>query len=138
MTFDPENAVVKLCTAGMQAEAEGEPERARALFRQAWEAAESDYDACIAALPGSISDNDGGASAMEPNGPRTWKASVDERANAFFPSPYLCIGRDHEETGSRAEAAANYREAANWVSHLPDGEYGEMLKKAVLGCISVG
>lgn len=46
---DPENVVVRLCAQGMQAEAEGRDAQARDLFLQAWEAAEDDYDACIAA-----------------------------------------------------------------------------------------
>ena len=47
MLFDLDNAVVQLCAAGMQVD--GEPEKALALFEQAWEARRDDFDASIAA-----------------------------------------------------------------------------------------
>ncbi|MCX5300343.1 hypothetical protein OG898_28335 [Streptomyces sp. NBC_00193] len=46
---NPEDIVVQLCVQGMQAEARGPDVRARDLFLQTWEAAEDDYDACLAA-----------------------------------------------------------------------------------------
>lgn len=47
--MEPDNVVVKLCVLGMQAEGEGDAERAGRLFGEAWEAAQDDYEACIAA-----------------------------------------------------------------------------------------
>ena len=47
MPIDPNNPVVLLCAAGM--ERDGEPEEARRLFQQAWDARRNDYDAAIAA-----------------------------------------------------------------------------------------
>ena len=46
MPIDPNNPVVLLCAAGM--ERDGEPEEARRLFQQAWDARRNDYDAAIA------------------------------------------------------------------------------------------
>ena len=45
MMIDPNNPVVKLCIAGMQAEGEGDHELARGLFVQAWGVAGDDYEA---------------------------------------------------------------------------------------------
>lgn len=49
VAIDPDNAVVKLCAQGMQAEGAGRRGDARALFEQAWEIAGDDYERCIAA-----------------------------------------------------------------------------------------
>ena len=47
--MDLNNLVVKLCAEGMQAEFAGKLDDARALFMQAWEQSQDDYEACIAA-----------------------------------------------------------------------------------------
>ena len=47
--MDPTNPVIKLCMAGTQAEFHGQMEQAHACYRQAWETARSDYEACVAA-----------------------------------------------------------------------------------------
>ena len=47
--MDPENPIVQLCIAGMAAEAEGRAADAKALFEQAWETSQDDFEACVAA-----------------------------------------------------------------------------------------
>ena len=47
--MDPNNPVVQLCAAGMQAESEGRSADAKALFEQAWSESRDDFEACIAA-----------------------------------------------------------------------------------------
>jgi hypothetical protein len=47
--MDLDNPVIQLCVAGTQAEFRGEIEEARAFYQQAWEAAQDDFEACIAA-----------------------------------------------------------------------------------------
>jgi hypothetical protein len=47
--MDPNNPVVKRCADGMRAEGQGKHDEARTLFTEAWEAAQDDYEACIAA-----------------------------------------------------------------------------------------
>ena len=47
--MDADNAVVKLCAAGMEAEGEGRFDEAKALFWQAWGISQDDFEACIAA-----------------------------------------------------------------------------------------
>ena len=47
LALDPANPVVALCAAGMQLE--GEPDKARPLFEQAWATRSNDLEASIAA-----------------------------------------------------------------------------------------
>ena len=47
--MDLDNPVIQLCTAGTQAEFKGQMEEARTYYQQAWQAAQDDYEACIAA-----------------------------------------------------------------------------------------
>ena len=49
MQFDPKNKVVQLCAQGMQTEGEGETAEAHALFQQAWDIAQNDFEAFTAA-----------------------------------------------------------------------------------------
>jgi len=44
-----DNPVIQLCIEGTQAEFQGQVDIARSLYKKAWEAAQNDYDACIAA-----------------------------------------------------------------------------------------
>jgi hypothetical protein len=46
--MDATNPVVALCLQGTQAEFRGDIEGARALYRQAWARAATDYEACVA------------------------------------------------------------------------------------------
>lgn len=46
--MDPNNPVVKLCAAGMEAAGEGRLADAAALFMQAWDTAQDDYEAGVA------------------------------------------------------------------------------------------
>jgi hypothetical protein len=47
--MDLDNPVIQLCLAGTRAEFEGRLDAARAAYRHAWELAQNDYDACVAA-----------------------------------------------------------------------------------------
>ena len=47
--MNPDNPVIRLCASGMEAEGEGETERGRELFVEAWNVASDDYERCIAA-----------------------------------------------------------------------------------------
>ncbi len=47
--MDPDNAIMKLCVEGMQAERDGKPGDAARLFGQAWEESTNDFEACVAA-----------------------------------------------------------------------------------------
>ncbi|MFD3807143.1 hypothetical protein ACFWSF_32910 [Streptomyces sp. NPDC058611] len=47
--MNPDQQTVRLCAEGMAAEAEGRDDDARDLFREAWDRAGDDYEACVAA-----------------------------------------------------------------------------------------
>ena len=44
MQFDPNNPVIKLCADGMNSEAQGQIEKAKQLFQQAWDNSSSDFE----------------------------------------------------------------------------------------------
>lgn len=132
MDIDPDNAVVRLCTAGMQAEAAERPDEARALFEQAWAAATDDYERCVAAH----------YVARHQDGPREtlrWNAEClryadlvgDGRVAGFYPSLHLNIGYAHEQLGELGEAAESYRAAESCLAVVPEGPYGDVVRDGV-------
>jgi hypothetical protein len=130
--IDPENPVVKLCAAGMQAEAAGCDDEARTLFLQAWAAAQDDYEACIAAhfvarqqptLADTLYWNQRALAHAD--------AVDDERMAGFYPSLYLNLGRCHELLGDAAQARACYGCAAAGLADLPADAYGDLVRHGI-------
>ena len=120
--MDVENPVVKLCVAGARAEFEGRIEDAVELYRQAWEAARDDYEACIAAHYCA-------RHKADPHEALRWnrvareraRAVGDERVQDFFPSLYLNMGQSYERLENEAEARRFYElAAALGFPHQPD------------------
>lgn len=119
-TLDPENPVIKLCVAGMQAEGQGRNDQARGLFQQAWDAATDDLEACIAAHYRA-------RQAADPVEELHWNrtaieradATEDERVRHFYPSLYLNLGRSYETLGRLADAQQCYDRAAFSLNALP-------------------
>ena len=111
--MDLTNPVIKLCLAGTQAEYKGQISEARALYQQAWEMAQDDYEACIAAHYVAQHQND-------PREKLGWnqialdKANAvhDERVDEFYPSLYLNMGHSCELLGKSVEAQHYYALAA--------------------------
>lgn len=114
--MDTNSPTIQLCLAGNRAEFDGKIDEARALFRQAWDAAQGDYEACIAAH----------YVARHQNPPDTlhWnqvalacaaraEAANDERVQSFYPSLYVNLGHAYEQLGQQAEAAHYYQLAAD-------------------------
>jgi tetratricopeptide (TPR) repeat protein len=108
------NPVIQLCLAGSRAEFEQRPADARALYQQAWEARQDDYDACIAAhyvarfQPGPQETLHWNQIALE-----CAKAAKDERVKEFYPSLYLNLGQAYENIGNQIEAQRYYNLAAD-------------------------
>ena len=107
--MDPNNPVVKLCAEGMQAEFAGRLDDARALFMQAWEQSQDDYEACIAAHyvarhQPSFEEN------LRWNQESLARAEAvgDERVRDFYPSLLLNLGHSYEILGDEAEARKYY------------------------------
>ncbi|OQO89587.1 hypothetical protein B1813_21955 [Saccharomonospora piscinae] len=130
--MDVENPVIRLCADGMGAEAAGETERAVRLFDQAWQRANDDYEACVAAH----------YLARHQPTPRArlhWNsvcldradAVGDERVAAFYPSLHANLGRCHRELGDDTSAARHFRLAAEHLATLPPGPYADWLRYAV-------
>ncbi|MGZ3874393.1 MAG: hypothetical protein ACXVJD_15840 [Mucilaginibacter sp.] len=132
MQFDPDNNVVKLCAAGMQAEAEGKIEDAHRLFEQAWDIAQNDFEAFTAAH--YLARNQ-----KKPEDVLKWNLEAlnrankikDEGMNANYPSLYLNVGKSYETLNNLQEANNNYQLAADYSSYLPAGKYSDMIKTGI-------
>ncbi len=107
------NPILKLCIAGTRAEYAGQPEEAAALYRQAWEMAASDYDACIAAhYVARFQETPEEALRWNQEALRHAEAVGDERVKEFYPSLYLSLGQAYEFVGDMEEAQRFFNLAA--------------------------
>ncbi|WP_052847521.1 hypothetical protein [Streptomyces avicenniae] len=130
--MDPQNPVVRLCGEGMQAEAQGRADDARALFLRAWESATDDYDACVAAHY---------LARHQPTPAETlrWNqeclrradAVGDERVSAFYPSLHLNLGQAHRDLGDTAAAREHFSRAAEHMGDVPPGPYADWTRYAI-------
>jgi len=107
--MDPTNPVIKLCIEGTQAEFQGQSDRAYRLYQEAWNAAEDDYEACIAAHYMARHQAD-------PHENLRWnqialdkaRAVSDEQVVDFYPSLYLNMGQSFELLGMMSKANQFY------------------------------
>lgn len=130
--MDSNNPVVKLCAAGMQAEAEGRPGEARDLFNQAWAASQDDYEACVAAhFVARHQDNLQEMLRWNQEALARANAVRDERVGSFYPSLDLNLGYSYETLGNRAEAQRHYELAAAKIEILSPGPYGDLVRDGV-------
>ncbi|GGZ30136.1 hypothetical protein GCM10010387_24570 [Streptomyces inusitatus] len=130
--MNPENPVVRLCARGMRAEAEGRADEAAGLFLRAWEAAEDDYEACVAAHY---------LARHQPTAEETlrWNQECldradrvgDERVRPFYPSLHGTMGRAWLDLGDAVRARAHFEAAAARLDDLPPGQYAEWLRLCV-------
>ena len=108
IVLDSNNPVINLCIEGTQAEFQGQNDGARSLYQKAWEAAQDDFEACIAAHYVA-------RLKADPHEKLRWnqialdkaKAIADQRVDDFYPSLYLNMGRSFELLG-RMESATRY------------------------------
>ncbi|MGW2630276.1 hypothetical protein ACWC2K_13210 [Streptomyces chattanoogensis] len=130
--MDPELPVVRLCVAGMHAEAEGRPDAAYELFQQAWDAAGDDYEACIAAHYLA-------RHQTSPEETLRWNQEcldradrvADDRVRGFYPSLYLNLGEAYRKLGQPTVAYGYFVRAAERVDGLPEGQYGDWNRFAI-------
>ncbi|MFC7309562.1 hypothetical protein ACFQVC_35795 [Streptomyces monticola] len=130
--MDPSNPVVKLCSQGMQAEAEGREAEARALFEEAWATAGDDYEACVAAHY---------LARHQPTPERTlrWNREClrradrvgDDRVKGFYASLHLNMARTHDDLGDAEAAREHFGLAAAHLDELPQGQYADWTRGAV-------
>lgn len=126
---DPENIVVQLCAQGMQAETEGRDAQARDLFLQAWEAAEDDYDACIAAHY---------LARHQPTPQETlrWNQECltradkvgDDRVRGFYASLHGNMARAHRDLGQIKQAREHFESAAKHIDVVTAGPHNQWLR----------
>ena len=111
--IDPHNPVIKLCIAGTQAEFRGQIDQACRLYQQAWETAQDDYEACIAAHYVARHQDDP-QDSLHWNQVALDKAQTvgDHRVDDFYPSLYLNMGQSCERLGRLDEARHYYDLAA--------------------------
>jgi tetratricopeptide (TPR) repeat protein len=109
-----ESPVVKLCMEGSHAEFQRSLDKARSLYQAAWDAAQNDSDACIAAHYV--------AHLKEDNRERLhWNQIALDRANLvtdgsvqdFYPSLYLNMGQSYELLGDMEQANQYYQKASD-------------------------
>lgn len=130
--MDPNNPVVRLCAAGMQAEAAGHREQARALFEEAWARSADDYERSIAAHYVARHQPDpAGTLRWNLEALRLAAAVDDERVHGFFPSLHLNVGHSYEQLGDTVRARLHYDEAEARLGAVPDGRYGEVLRGGI-------
>ncbi len=130
--IDPNNPVVKLCAAGIQAEGLGRFDEARELYRQAWEASRDDFEACIAAhylARGQESAQENLRWNLEAL--HRAEAAGEERARGFLPSLYLNLGFSYEQLGNTGEAGRCYDLASGCLDSLPAGPYRETVQGGI-------
>lgn len=86
MEIDPNNPVVRLCAAGVAAEMQGRLDEATRLYREAWEARQDDYEACIVShYLARVQRTPNEALAWNQESLRYADAVNDERVAPFFP-----------------------------------------------------
>lgn len=130
MQFDPENKVVKLCAEGMNVE--GEPEKARELFQQAWDAATNDFEA-FAAAHYLARHQDSPEDTLKWNLESLNRAKNvrDDDMKQYYPSLYLNVGKSYENLGNRQQAFDHYRLASDYISFLPADGFGDVIKRGI-------
>lgn len=114
-----ENPVIKLCIQGTQAEFQGNVEKARALYQKAWDMAQDDYEACIAAhYIARHQENHDDRLHWNQVALDKAKAVTDQSIQDFYPSLFLNMGQSYELLGNYPEAKRYYDLAAErGVSH---------------------
>jgi hypothetical protein len=107
------NPVIKLCIEGTQAEFQGQIYKARSLYQKAWEAAQDDYDACVAAHY-VARHQDSHSERLYWNQIALDKANAvtDNSVQEFYPSLFLNMGHSYELLGNLEQAKRYYDLAA--------------------------
>jgi len=130
-----DDSVLTLVQRGMRAESRGDPDEALSLFTQAWAVAADDYDRCVAA-------HFLARHQPTPEDNRRWNeealrwadavaATDPERVRSFYPSLHLNVGYAWEVLARPEMARRYYVLAAAGLADLPDGPYGDMIRRGV-------
>ena len=130
--MDPNNPVVKFCAAGIGEELAGRREEAAKLYRDAWDARTSDYEACVAAhYVARLQSTPRDVLHWNAEALRFAEAANNSELAQFFPSLYLNLGKSHEDLNKFADAKKFYRLAEEAAGVLPDGAYAATVKRGI-------
>ena len=132
--IDPNNPVAKLCAEGIAAETSGDLTTAKERYESAWSARSDAYEASIAAHFLARAQDD----LRERH---RWNAVAlvaaeevgDERAEHFYPSLHLNMGRSCEDIGDLVGARSHYRQARDRLGSLPDTPYAAAVRRGIEG-----
>jgi hypothetical protein len=104
---------IQCCIQGAEAEFQGRPDDARALYWQAWESAANDFEACIAAhYVARFQDTPEDIFRWNQEALNRANVANDEGVKDFYPSLYVNMGHSHELLGEMEEAQRYYDMAA--------------------------
>lgn len=130
--MDPANRVTALVMEGMQVEAQGRPDDARALFERAWAARTTHAEAAVAAHY---------LARQQPSAQDTlaWnQRALDEAVLAdpvlvakWLPSLHLNLGRSREDLGEFDRARDHHRRADEAAVALEDDGYGQLIRGGI-------
>ena len=108
-----DNPVIKLCIDGTHAEFQGQIDKARSYYQQAWKLAKDDYEACIAAhYLARRQDNYQEKLYWNQVALEKANAVTDNSVREFYPSLFLNMGESYELLGNLQEAQRYYDLAA--------------------------
>ncbi|MGI8803778.1 MAG: hypothetical protein ACR2KV_16705 [Solirubrobacteraceae bacterium] len=127
---------MELCMQGMAAEGGGDENEAKRLFRQAWDAREDEFDACIAAH--YMARHQLTAETRVEWNERALKHAdlvADDRVSSFYPSLYLNLANSYEELVQNDADYEDVKRARRYfalamerAAELPAGGYADMVR----------
>ena len=132
MQLDPNDPVIVLCGQGMQAEGDGRPTAAAALFQQAWDLSTTDEQAAVAAhylarhqptTEATLAWNERALVHAQHADPT--------RVAGFFPSLHLTLGRSYEDLGDIPQARHQYEAAQAASPVLGDDPYSDLVRDGI-------
>lgn len=124
--------MVRLCVAGLRAEAAGQLDAARARFAEAWAGRRNALEACVAAHYLARHQDDPRAMLRwNEEALRRAEATSDPLVRGFYPSLYLNLGWSHEQLGDWPAARHWYGLAERAAVSLPTDGYGETVRGGV-------
>ena len=124
IALDPSNPVVQSIGRGMQSEMAGDRAAARTAYETAWNAAQDDFERCIAAhyVP-RILDDPKEVLRWNEDALRLALAVGDDRVRGFMASLNACVGQARLVLGDLAGAREALETAARCLPDVPEGGY---------------
>lgn len=133
--FDPNSRIIQLCLQGMALEALEKPGEADALYRQAWDGADSDFERFIAAyFVARVRTNPDEQVQWLEQSLKLAEKSGDLGARSALPALYGALAQSYENAGDSARAES-CRAASESIRRTPASDPGPFYHgtKAALG-----